>query len=801
MQARPMIRILPLALALLAAGCADDWRPRTAGGLVAKSANAGAAGSGMVGLADGIDAAGAQPTAAGFAHLPDRGDLVGYPAQRVVRRDGAYTWHRADLSEAHALAAIADGSMRVTTPSGQTLDFVYERHEEHPSGDWTWVGRLENGSAAEEVVLTFGDRAAFGTIAQPGREPLRLTIRDGASWLIETDGSRVAEIRNRATQPKGPDYLVPPSSVASRETAASAPVAASAPTMAAAASTASTPVIDLVLGYTPGFATMYGGQSQAVTRLNNMVAITNEAYANSQMTGRVRLVHTLQVNYADNTDNGDALEKLSGYKSGSGWITPDPALNALRAARDQYGGDLVSLVRKFNDPENDGCGIAWMIGGGGSTVDTGDAPFGYSVVSDGQDQGTDGKTYFCREETLAHEIGHNLGSQHDKATATKDGKVSQGAYAYSFGYKTDAANGNFYTVMAYGDSGQKRYRAFSNPLVTFCGGYACGVADQADNARSLALTMPVIAQFRATIVPSSKRARQDINGDGRSDLLWFRPSDGRLAYWLMNGGAITAHGGVLVGVGWFVQAVGDFNGDGLADLIWNRAAGDMQYWAGDGASFATRQFLANKPEGWNLLGARDVDGDGKDDLLWNSTSDGVYRLEYWIMDGPVIRRKATFSVNSEWHIQAIGDFNGDGRVDLIWNRPWGDMQFWAGDGAGFATRQYFTQYPQGWQMLEARDIDGDAKDDLLWFRQSDGRLAYWVMNGPGITRHGGISVGAGPVGNHWFVEAGGDFNGDGRVDLIWNRTWGDMQFWSGDGDGFANRQYFTSYPTGWSRVQ
>src|SRR3546814_10810284 len=47
------------------------------------------------------------------------------------------------------------------------------------------------------------------------------------------------------------------------------------------------------------------------TRLVNMTAITNEAYNNSGVNMRVRLVKTLQVNYADNTDNGDALEKLT----------------------------------------------------------------------------------------------------------------------------------------------------------------------------------------------------------------------------------------------------------------------------------------------------------------------------------------------------------------------------------------------------------------------------------------------------------------------------------------------------------
>src|SRR3546814_12206531 len=61
------------------------------------------------------------------------------------------------------------------------------------------------------------------------------------------------------------------------------------------------------------------------------------------------------------------------------------------------------LVRAFRTPENAGCGIAWLIGGGETGIVQADAPFGYSVVSDGTDldEGDD-NTYFCREETLAH---------------------------------------------------------------------------------------------------------------------------------------------------------------------------------------------------------------------------------------------------------------------------------------------------------------------------------------------------------------------------------------------------------------
>src|SRR3546814_15131477 len=66
----------------------------------------------------------------------------------------------------------------------------------------------------------------------------------------------------------------------------------------------------------------------------------------------------------------------------------------------------------------------------------------YSVVSDGTDldEGDD-NTYFCREETLAHELGHNMGQAHNDEDSD-----TTGVHAYSYGYRETSSIG-FYTVM------------------------------------------------------------------------------------------------------------------------------------------------------------------------------------------------------------------------------------------------------------------------------------------------------------------------------------------------------------------
>lgn len=515
-----MNRLVAALTFLALVGCSQGDTPagKTASGSAVRGQGAAAAQgprAGVRGTAPvfGLASAAAAPGSAyearirkqsAFADLPDRGELLSYVGRggnRSARVEGAYTWHRVDISEEHALRAIASGHLRLPTPSGQTLDIRYDHHVEHPSGDLSWVGHVD-GDPGAQTVITFGAEAVYGSIGQPGKRSLRLTTRNGAGWIVETDPGKLVGIASAGANPRKRDALAVPKRRAAAADARPAPPQA-APPAAAAAATGTT--IDLLIGYSQGFASAQGGTSAAITRLNQMVTVGNEALANSQVNARVRLVHAMQVNYTDDSTNESALQQLTGYDSDSNdYTTPNAAFNALRAARETYGADLVSLVRDFRDPEQDGCGIAWLIGGGQSGVLQGDEYFGYSVVSDGYDEnGAD--TYFCREETLIHELAHNLGSQHDRESAAdgSDGDDDElepdeyGVFAYSFGFRTDASAGNFYTVMAYGEDGQIDYRVFSSPRIAICGGRACGTAND-DNARSLGQTASIIASFRAS---------------------------------------------------------------------------------------------------------------------------------------------------------------------------------------------------------------------------------------------------------------------------------------------------------------
>lgn len=696
------------------------------------------------------------------------------------RREGAYTWYPVEVDEARAIQARTHGVLSITTPSGESLHFNYQRHVEHATGEWTWIGRLQGGSPSDRIILTFGDHAVVGEISRRGSPPLRLSMRDGSPWLVEIDPRQFALIDNEATHPTREDFLVPPRVEASGPAAAAAPVMSAYPPVTAAGT-----VVDVVAGYTVGFKDQYKSasacqalgadecerraQSMARVVVLSMADRTNMAYDNSGLTAQVRIVALVQVAYPDATSNETTLEELSGYRDGKA-ITTAPAFSALRAAREQYGADLVTLVRRFNTPENGSCGVAWLIGSDLRGFPAGSDAFGYSVVSSGSDTGTDGRSYVCLDQTFAHELGHNMGSAHDRAAATEAGVLHYGAFPYSFGYKAKAGAGAFFTVMAYGDSGQSVYDVFSDPRTLYCEGYPCGVANQADNARSLEATIPLVADFRASVVAppvfSTRRyaLRQlDANADGRSDLVFFDYDLGGQSTWLMSG---TQRLSTFSSAWWqnnrLVDAA-DFDGDGRTDLLFRTGSYgptdqmSIAFSRGDRFDTQTLPYALNGDS--EPVGAADINGNGRADILLRDLRTG--KLVVWYMSGTSRTAYSSLAIDPTYELAGTGDFDGDGRVDLLWTSARLDLMIGFNRPTGIVQQHLPLAYQSSYKLAGVQDINGDHRADIVLTSNDGLRLVTWFMNGANRTAYSTATIDP-----RYRLVGKGDFNGDGRGDLV-----------------------------------
>ena len=141
----------------------------------------------------------------------------------------------------------------------------------------------------------------------------------------------------------------------------------------------------------------------------------NQAYRNSQIAMQLQLVHTAEVAY---TESGTIDTDLTRLRS-----TTDGFMDQVHPLRDQYKADLVALIV---DNGGNSCGIAYVMTNGPHANFASSA---FSVTA-----------YDCIvNDTLAHEMGHNMGNAYDRATG------GTGAFAYSYGYRD--VLGRFRTIL------------------------------------------------------------------------------------------------------------------------------------------------------------------------------------------------------------------------------------------------------------------------------------------------------------------------------------------------------------------
>jgi len=380
------------------------------------------------------------------------------------------------------------GSFNLALPGVGDFEVM---HDETAAGDKTgavFVGHLKDYGTDFRMQVSYSETGAEGYILTPQGE-FRLETIAGQQWLIDMQRSglhsHVADHDDSAPPVAGMvanALAVAPNAGMAQAGATTTPTVTSTTAASTTTATAAKPVVDLLVLYSPGFESAYGGANQALTRIQLFTAMTNTAYKDSLVNMEVRLVGAEKINIADTTSNSTTLGDLAAARG---------AFASVPALRAKYGADLVVLVRPFYmNAQAGSCGVGYIGGYGGQDISL-YKNLGYSVVSDGRDRA--GTAYYCTDYTFAHELGHNMGSMHDRVTVASQGGGT-GAYPYGFGY---GMSGSFGTIMSYINP---RVGKFSAPTVKCTTQFNCGVTEtdtknSANNALSLNNTAAKVAAF------------------------------------------------------------------------------------------------------------------------------------------------------------------------------------------------------------------------------------------------------------------------------------------------------------------
>lgn len=382
--------------------------------------------------------------------------------------------------DASAFQAGQQEQLSIPLFDGKAFDarrLASEGKEVFSQDNFVWRGKLKAGKFVGDVVLTFNKGSVSGLIYSPDAV-YEIAPKGETNILIELDQSLfppcAGEIEGEKT-------------MAQRVTVPSG-------------SSDSGDRIDVLVLYTAAVRTSAGGDTQAQTIAQQAIAATNTAYINSKVRQRVRLVGAELTALNETGTFGTELSNLRGDVSAN-------------SRRNLLNADLVDMLTNSTAA----CGIGYLMGSL-----PGNANNGFTVTA---------RTCAVGNLSFAHELGHNMGSQHNPENG------SGPTFPYAFGHYV---NGVFRTVMSYSDpctSGCTRVAHFSNPVINY-NGYATGIDNARDNARSINNTADSIANYRYS---GSSITLNTYNGGE-----WFPRQVRRTVTWTSNNIA----GSVRIDVSW-----------------------------------------------------------------------------------------------------------------------------------------------------------------------------------------------------------------------------------------------------------
>ncbi|MBB1125319.1 M12 family metallo-peptidase [Thiospirillum jenense] len=325
---------------------------------------------------------------------------------------------------------------------------------EQMQGGTAWIGQID-GDDGSQVILASKGRTLAGTVLTQGRLFEIVYVNGKTHAVRELDQSQLPQDDPEAPVPEV-DGDIATDGTSTTITTTSAPAGTKQ-------------MIDLMVVYSPQAVSKMGTEDALKSTITAAIAAANTAYDNSQINVALNPVYYGQVNYTEPATMPTALTQLQSKTDG--------IIDDIHALRDQYSADLVVLV----DTNTDYCGYGYIMNS--SYTSSAFAPYAFAVVN-----------YSCLSlNSLAHEIGHLQGNQHNTESTT-----STGAYSYSYGYRVC---GIFRDIMSYDcptpNTGTPRVLHFSNPNVTYQG-LATG-SSTANAAQTINNTAAIVANFRVPL--------------------------------------------------------------------------------------------------------------------------------------------------------------------------------------------------------------------------------------------------------------------------------------------------------------
>ncbi len=291
-------------------------------------------------------------------------------------------------------------------------------------------------------------------------------------------------------------------------------------------------------------------------------------------------------------------------------------------------------------------------------------------------------------------------------------------------------------------------------------------------------------------------ASGDLNGDGYPDLVTANTTDGTVSVLLNNGkggnGTFAAAVPYTVGKQPYQVAIGDVNGDGYPDLaVTNYGANTVSILYGSKTgTFTAQPTLATCANPYGVA-IGDFKHNGYPSVAVSCYS--AAELEIFPNNGNgTFGAPAIYNTDTNPSSLVVGDFNRDGKLDIVvGNTTANDIYFFAGNGNntfGAGVESPSLNFPDS---IAAGDFNGDGILDIVGVAPNFNAVELTLGKGDGtfgtIQQRAAGEFGAAT--QPWAVAAG-DFNNDGKLDIVTANTYHQVNIAS---PAYQSR-YLTEYP-------
>ena len=289
------------------------------------------------------------------------------------------------------------------------------------------------------------------------------------------------------------------------------------------------------------------------------------------------------------------------------------------------------------------------------------------------------------------------------------------------------------------------------------------------------------------VVPVTDSPATDIKNRGFSQVIAWDKNRGTVGMIHNNGKFPAAWGGVWEWSGsdinlWRVAGAGHFKGskvdyDGV--LLYNGIGNTFAAWTDLNDPSYGYVDLCHVEGSFNTRAIADFDGNNYDDILiyddkgsFGTVLDGTTYKDIWHVDNPA---------SNPWKILGAGSFGGAVDKLIVENTSNGHLYLWQNNDTSFKTWNW-SQTDIGYlgdsKFMVSGDFNGDGKDDIV-IQKSNGEMWCWDDGNSANLRW------IGNLDSSFAVESVGDYNGDGKEDILLREQssgWGGLGFW---GAGYA----------------